>query len=186
HIENPGESELFRKYPFFASQPHAISFLTDTLKVMLTGSVQEHHLSDILESDLDRHHEESMVVPTALVKIGDAMPGFGIVAAVLGVIITMGAIGGPPEQIGEKVGAALVGTMLGILFSYGLIGPLAAAVEARLRAEHAYLSCMRTALLAFARGDSPATTVEFTRRSIEPADRPTFAELEKLVQRKAA
>lgn len=186
HIENPGRSELFAKYPFFASQERTIAFLTDTLKVLLTGTVEEHHLSEILDADLDRQHEEAMAVPHALARLGDAMPGFGIVAAVLGVIITMGEIGGPPEQIGSKVAAALVGTMLGILLSYGLISPLGTAVEARVRSEHAYLACMRTALLAFARGDAPMTVVEFTRRSIEPADRPSFAALEALVKRKAA
>jgi chemotaxis protein MotA len=129
---------------------------------------------------------KSIQIPNALTKVGDAMPGFGIVAAVLGVVITMGAIGGAASEIGEKVGAALIGTFLGILLSYGMIGPLAGAVEVRMRSEGGYMSVIRTALLSFARGDAPMTCVEFARRSIEPSDRPSFAELEGLTRRKAA
>jgi chemotaxis protein MotA len=186
HIEDPEKSEIFKKYPNFTGNHHALSFLVDTLKVLLTGAVEDHHLSEILDLDLERQHEEAMSVPAALNRVGDAMPGFGIVAAVLGVIITMGSIGGAASEIGQKVAAALVGTFVGILLAYGVIGPLATAIEARIRAEHAYMSCIRTALLSFARGDSPMTSVEFARRNIEPEDRPSFAELESLTKRKAA
>jgi chemotaxis protein MotA len=108
------------------------------------------------------------------------------VAAVLGVIITMGSVGGAASEVGEKVAAALVGTFVGILLAYGIIGPIASAIEARIKAEHAYMACIRTALLSFARGDSPMTSVEFARRNIEPHERPTFAELETLTKKKAA
>jgi chemotaxis protein MotA len=186
HIEEPEKSAIFNKYPSFVRNHHAVAFLTDTLKVLLTGAVEEHHLSEILDLDLERQHEEAMAVPTALHRVGDAMPGFGIVAAVLGVVITMGSISGAASEIGEKVAAALVGTFLGILLAYGVIGPIANAVESRLKAEEAYMMCIRTALLAFARGDSPMTAVEFARRNIEPTDRPSFAELENLTRRRAA
>jgi chemotaxis protein MotA len=186
HIEDPENSEIFKKYPTFASNHHAVSFLADTLKVLLTGAVEDHHLSDILDLDLEQQHEEAMAVPQALTRVSDAMPGFGIVAAVLGVIITMGSIGGAASEIGEKVAAALVGTFVGILLAYGVVGPMATALEARVRAESAYMACIRTALLSFARGDSPMTSVEFARRNIEPVDRPSFAELEALTRRKAA
>jgi len=186
HIEEPESSEIFKKYPSFASNHHAVAFLSDTLKVLLTGAVEDHHLSEILELDLEQQHEEAMAVPHAVQRAGDAMPAFGIVAAVLGVIITMGAIGGPAEEIGQKVAAALVGTFLGVLLAYGVFGPLASAIEARIRNEAAYMACIRTALLSFARGDSPMTSVEFARRNIEPQDRPSFAELEALTRRKAA
>ncbi|MBV6521266.1 MAG: Motility protein A [Gemmatimonadaceae bacterium] len=186
HIEEPEKSAIFSKYPTFSHHHHALTFLCDTLKVLLTGAVEDHHLAEILDGDLERMHEEEHQIPSALTKVGDAMPGFGIVAAVLGVVITMGAIGGAASEIGEKVGAALIGTFLGILLSYGMIGPLAGAVEVRQRAEGAYMSVIRTALLAFARGDAPMTCVEFARRSIEPGDRPSFAELEGLTRRKAA
>lgn len=185
HIEEPEKSDIFKKYPKFAHDHHALPFLCDTLKVLLTGAVEDHHLAEILDLDLERMHQEHHAIPTALGKVGDALPGFGIVAAVLGVVITMGSIGGAASEIGEKVAAALVGTFLGILLSYGCVNPIAAAIEARLKAHADYMSCIRTALLAFARGDAPMTCVEFARRNIEPVERPTFAELEALT-RKAA
>ncbi|MEO7963481.1 MAG: flagellar motor stator protein MotA [Gemmatimonadaceae bacterium] len=186
HIEEPGKSAIFSKYAGFSHHHHAVVFLCDTLKVLLTGAVEDHHLADILDLDLERMHEEEHQVPNAVTTVSDAMPGFGIVAAVLGVVITMGSIGGAASEIGEKVAAALVGTFLGILLSYGMIGPFAKAIEVRQRGEAQYMSCIRTALLSFARGDSPMTCVEFARRNIEPADRPSFAELEALTRRKAA
>lgn len=186
HIEEPETSELFLKYPIFHRNHHAVSFLADTMKVMLSGAVEDHHLSEILDLDLEQMHEEEMAVVGALNRVGDAMPGFGIVAAVLGVIITMGSIGGDPAVLGQKVAAALVGTFVGILLAYGVIGPLATAVESRIKAEHAYMACIRTALLSFARGDSPMTSVEFARRNIEPSDRPSFTELEQMTRRRAA
>ncbi|CAN5236166.1 flagellar motor stator protein MotA [soil metagenome] len=186
HIEAPETSEIFKKYPIFRGNHHAVSFFSDTLKVLLTGAVEDHHLSEILELDLDKQHEEAMAVPTAITTIGDAMPGFGIVAAVLGVVITMGSIGGAASEIGEKVAAALVGTFLGILLAYGVINPIAKAIEARIKVEHDYMCCIKTALLSFARGDAPMTCVEFARRNIEPSERPSFAELEAITRRKAA
>lgn len=185
HIEEPEKSDIFKKYDFFRHHHHALPFLCDTLKVLLTGAVEDHHLAEILDMDLERMHEEEAAIPAAMSTIGDALPGFGIVAAVLGVVITMGSIGGSAQSIGEKVAAALVGTFLGILLSYGVVNPIAKAIEGRNRAEASYMSCIRTALLAFARGDAPMTCVEFARRNIEPFERPTFAELEALT-RKAA
>ena len=185
HIEEPQKSEIFKKYAFFSKHHHALPFLCDTLKVLLTGAVEDHHLAEILDLDLERQAEEARAIPTAMAKIGDALPGFGIVAAVLGVVITMGSIGGSAQSIGEKVAAALVGTFLGILLSYGVVNPLAGAIEARNRTESDYMSCIRTALLAFARGDAPMTCVEFARRNIEPVERPTFAELESMTRRAA-
>ena len=186
HIEDPDKSEIFKKYPNFTANHHATSLLADTLKVLLTGAVEDHHLSEILDMDLEQHHEEVMAVPAALNRVGDAMPGFGIVAAVLGVIITMGSIGGAASEIGAKVAAALVGTFVGILLAYGVIGPIATAIESRIKAEAQYLACIRTALLSFARGDSPMTSVEFARRNIEPHERPSFSDLEALTKKKAA
>ena len=186
HIEEPEKSDIFQKYPDFMGKHHAVTFLCDTLKVLLSGAVEDHHLSEILDMDLEQQHEEQMQVSHALTKVSDAMPGFGIVAAVLGVIITMGKINGAASEIGMSVAAALVGTFLGILLSYGIIGPIASAVEGRVRSEHAYMQCIRTALLSFARGDSPMTAVEFARRNIEPGERPSFAALEQMTRRKAA
>jgi chemotaxis protein MotA len=184
HVENPEESELFQAYPTFHRHHAAMAFLSDTLKVLLTGAVDDHHLSEILDLDLEQHHGEASKVPQALAKVADALPGFGIVAAVLGIIITMGKIGGSPEQVGMSVAAALVGTFLGVLLAYGVVGPLAQAIAQRVKAEEAYMACIRTALLSFARGDPPITSVEFARRNIEPADRPSFTELEDLTRRR--
>lgn len=186
HIEEPEKSDIFKKYPNFMKQHHAMSFLADTLKVLLTGTIENHHLADILETDLEQHHEEALAVSHAVRTVGDAMPGFGIIAAVLGVIITMGRIGGDPSAVGESVAAALVGTFLGILLCYGVLAPMANAMEIRARAEHAYMNCIRTAILAFARGDSPMTAVEFARRNIEPAERPSFSALEQMTRKRAA
>lgn len=186
HVEDPESSEIFQKYPGFSANPHALFFLADTLKVLLTGAVEDHHLAEILDLDLEQYYEEAMVVPTSINKVGDAMPGFGIVAAVLGVIITMGRIGGAASEVGSSVAAALVGTFIGILLAYGIFGPIGQAIESRVRAEQAYMRCIRTALLSFARGDGPITSVEFARRNIEPADRPSFTELEDMTRRKAA
>lgn len=186
HIETPETSDIFTKYPSFMGNHHAVSLLCDTLKVLLTGTVEDHNLADILDVDLEKHHHEAMLVPHAVTTVGDAMPGFGIVAAVLGVIITMGSIGGAASEIGEKVAAALVGTFLGILLAYGVFGPVAKAMETRIHAEHDYMLCIRTALLSFARGDAPMTAVEFSRRNIEPHERPSFSELEDLTRKKAA
>jgi len=186
HIEEPAKSDIFQKYPNFSGNHHALDFLCDTLKVLLSGAVEDHHLAEILDMDLEQQHHEQMAIPHALTRVGDAMPGFGIVAAVLGVIITMGKIGGSAAEVGASVAAALVGTFLGILLSYGIIGPMATAMEGRIKAEHAYMLCIRTALLSFARGDSPMTAVEFARRNIEPGERPSFTELEQLTRKKAA
>jgi chemotaxis protein MotA len=179
HAEKPMESDFFKRYPVFQGNHHALEFLADTLKVIITGTVQPHDLSEMMEIDLDTHHESAGKVAGVLAKTGDAMPGFGIVAAVLGVVITMGAIGGKPEEIGHHVAAALVGTFLGILLSYGFFNPIAAAMEAQLHAEAQYMGCIKSALLSFARGDAPLTAVEFARRNIEPGVRCSFSELEK-------
>lgn len=181
HVERPKESSIFSKYPFFLSNHHAVSFLTDTLKVLLTGAVNKHDLAEILELDLERQHEEALVVSQVLTKVGDAMPGFGIVAAVLGVVVTMGSIGGAASEIGHKVAAALVGTFVGILLAYGVFQPLASACEYIVKGESAYMACIKTAILSFAQGDPPLTAAEFARRNIEPSARPSFTEMEELI-----
>lgn len=178
HVEKPGESKFFANYGFFCSQHHALDFLADTIKIIVTGTVQAHDLAEMMDVDLEVGHEEALRPSRVLQTVGDSMPGFGIVAAVLGVVITMGAIGGPPEQIGHKVGAALVGTFIGILLAYGVFAPLASSLAAQASAESQYMQCIKFALLSFARGDSPMTAVEFARRNIEPSSRPGFVEME--------
>lgn len=185
HVEDPETSQIFQRYPSFAENDHAVEFLCDTFKILLTGAVADHHLSEILDVDLDSHLEEASSVPNALRNVADAMPAFGIVAAVLGVIITMGKIGGAPEMVGRSVAAALVGTFLGIFLGYGVFGPLSRAIRGRVREEEQYMACIRTALLSFSRGDPPITCVEFARRHIEPEMRPSFQDLEEATRRRA-
>ncbi|HZO90727.1 MAG TPA: flagellar motor stator protein MotA [Chthonomonadaceae bacterium] len=182
HVERPQDSKFFGNYPFFFANHHALSFLADTMKVIITGTVADYNLADMMEIDLEVGHEELVKPAQVLAKVGDAMPGFGIVAAVLGVVITMGAIGGPPEEIGHKVAAALVGTFLGILMAYGIFNPLAAALEAQIKSEEQYMGCIKCALLSFARGDAPLTAVEFARRNIEPSVRPSFSAMEEALR----
>jgi chemotaxis protein MotA len=186
HIEEPQKSDIIKKYSTFLANHHASSFLCDTMKVILTGAVGPHDLSEMMELDLEIAHQEAKTPAEAIQTVGDAMPGFGIVAAVLGVIITMGEIGGEAAAIGQSVAAALVGTFLGILLAYGVFNPIARAMELRLKSEEQYLNCIRYALFSFARGESPITCVEFARRNIEPSVRPGFAEMEKSVKEKAA
>jgi len=179
HIEKPKESAVFKKYPDFLKNSHALSFLSDTMRLIIMGGVPEHDLEAMMDLDLETHHEENAKPSLSLARIGDALPGLGIVAAVLGVVITMGAIGGPPEEIGHKVGAALVGTFLGVLLSYGYVQPLAANLSAMNELESKYYICLKQALLAFHKGFAGAIAVEYARRVI-PADiRPSFAEVEK-------
>jgi chemotaxis protein MotA len=184
-IERPEKSDIFKQHPFFSNNRRAQPFLCDALKLLLSGAVEDRHVAEILDRDLERQGQDARAIPAALSKIGDALAAFGVVAVVLGVVISMGWIGGTAAEIGKTVAVALVGTFLGFLASYGMVNPIATALEARRRAEHIYMSCIRTALLAFARGDSPMTCVEFARRNIEPVERPTFAVLEALSHRAA-
>ncbi len=186
HIEDPEQSEIIKNYPSFLANHHAVHFFCDTMKVILTGAVGPHDLNEMMEIDLEIAHSEESIPADALQTVGDAMPGFGIVAAVLGVIITMGKIGGAAAAIGESVAAALVGTFMGILLAYGVFAPLSRAMTLRLKSEGQYLACIRFALFSFARGESPITCVEFARRNIEPSVRPGFAEMEAGVKEKAA
>ncbi len=186
HIENPEESDIITAYPSFTKNEHAVHFLCDTLKVILTGAVGPHDLSEMMELDLDTAHEEEMRPSHAMSNVADAMPAVGIVAAVLGIVITMGKIGGDAAMIGMSVASALVGTFFGILSGYVIFSPIAKSIAARADAEHAYMSCIRHALFSFARGESPITCVEFARRNIDPSLRPGFAELESAVKDKEA
>ncbi len=178
HVEHPDESEIFKRYPSFLKNPSAVAFFTDTVRVIISGAVQPHDLEDIMDEDIEVLHEEEMRPSDALSSTADALPGLGIVAAVLGVVITMAAIDGPPEEVGHKVAAALVGTFLGILGSYGFVGPLAASLKHRLNDTKQYMTCMKHALLAFHKGVAGVIAVEFARRSLYAEVRPGFVELE--------
>ncbi len=177
-IENPEKSAVFSKYPKLVKDTHILNFMCDTLRTAVAGVVAPHDLDALVEADIEIHHHASAAPVRALITVADALPGLGIVAAVLGIVITMGALGGPPEQIGEKVAAALVGTFLGILLSYGVVGPLAANLEKMIDAEVQYYQTLRAGLMAFAKGMAPMIAVEFARRSIPHDMRPTFKEME--------
>jgi chemotaxis protein MotA len=177
-VENPEKSPTFSKYPKMLKDHHMLHFICDTLRMSVSGVVPAHDLDAILENDIDVHHHEQMTPVRALSTVADALPGLGIVAAVLGVVITMGALSGPPEEIGQKVGAALVGTFLGILLSYGVVGPLAANIEKIIDASTQFHQVLRAGLMAFAKGMAPSIAVEFARRAIPHEVRPTFKEME--------
>lgn len=177
--EEPEKSPIFKKYPEFLADHHTRSFLCDTLRMMVSGNVDPFDMDQLIESDMETLHHEAEQPIAALSTTADALPGLGIVAAVLGVVVTMGALGGPPEEIGHKVAAALVGTFLGILLCYGLVGPLAQNMTKASEEHHAYLNVLRVVFLAFLRGCPPILALEFGRRVIPTRARPTFAEMEK-------
>jgi chemotaxis protein MotA len=177
-VEDPSKSAVFSKYPKFLANHHAVHFICDTIRMSISGGVPAFDLDQMMEMDMDVHHHEAMGPIGALTTVADALPGLGIVAAVLGVVITMGALGGPPEEIGHKVAAALVGTFLGILLCYGFLGPLAQNMTKMNDAELDYLRCLRQGVIAFVKGSAPVLAVEFARRSIAGEFRPSFKELE--------
>jgi len=177
-IENPEKSAVFTKYPAFLGHRHALHFVCDTLRMAISGGVQTFDLDQMMEMDMEVLHQEASVPVTALTTVADALPGLGIIAAVLGVVITMGALGGPPEAIGHKVAAALVGTFLGILLCYGFLGPLASNLTKMNDAESDYLRCLRQGVMSYVKGSAPALAIEYARRSIPSDLRPSFLETE--------
>jgi chemotaxis protein MotA len=185
-VEEPAKSALFSKYKTFIKDHHAVHFVCDTLRMSISGGVGHFELDQMMELDIEVHHTEVSTPVAALSTMADALPGLGIVAAVLGVVITMGSLGGPPEEIGHKVAAALVGTFLGILLCYGLFGPLAGAMAKINDAESEYYHCLRVGLISFIKGSPPIIAVEFARRAIPSACRPSFKDMEKACKGGAA
>jgi len=177
-VEKPAESPLFQNYPDFLKNRHATDFLCDTLRMAIIGGVDPFDMDQMMERDMDVHHHGEQAPISALTTVADSLPGLGIVAAVLGVVITMGAIGGPPEEVGHKVASALVGTFLGILLCYGLVGPLSANMSKSAEAHHEYLQVLRVLILAFLKGGAPMIAVEMGRRAIPAHLRPSFDEME--------
>jgi chemotaxis protein MotA len=178
HVENPGQSDIFTQFPEVLADHHLVEFISDCLRLIIGGNMNPHELEPLLELELETHHENALAPAHALAKASDALPGFGIVAAVLGIVITMGSLDGPVNEIGEHVAAALVGTFLGILLAYGFVGPLAAALEARVQEDSHALECVKAGLLASLRGYNPMVAVEFARKSLNYKMRPAFNELE--------
>ena len=178
-VEEPDKSPIFSKYPAFVKNHHAVHFVCDTLRMSISGGVGAFELDQMMEMDIEGHHHEALEPAHALNTVADALPGLGIVAAVLGIVITMGALGGPPEEIGHKVAAALVGTFLGILMCYGFLGPISSYMVKLQSAESEYYKVLRMALISFVKGAAPILSVEFARRMVPAHVRPSFKEMEK-------
>ncbi len=182
-LDEPDKSALFKRHPTFFKDKEAMHFFCDTMRTLVTGGVEVHDLDQIMETDLEVLHRQGRISANALTTVADSLPGLGIVAAVLGVVITMGSLGGPPEEIGHKVAAALVGTFLGILLCYGFLGPVAAHIKKHSDAEGEYFLCLRMGLLANMKGLSPMLALEAARRAIPHHLRPTFHEMDKVCRK---
>ena len=183
-IEAPEKSKTFTAYPSVVKDHHVRDFICDTLRTAASGAVEPFDIDQMMEMDTEVHHQDATRPCSALNTVADSLPGLGIVAAVLGVVITMGALGGPPEEIGHKVAAALVGTFLGILLCYGLVGPVASNMSKVAEEESAYYHVLRVAIASFVKGLAPILAVEIGRRAVPGRVRPGFQELEKLCRKK--
>jgi chemotaxis protein MotA len=185
-LDEPEKSALFKRHPSFAKDKEAMHFFCDTMRTLLAGGVEVHDLDQIMETDLEVLHKQALLPAAAISTMADSLPGLGIVAAVLGVVITMSALGGPPEEIGHKVAAALVGTFLGILLCYGFLGPMAANIKKQTNAESEFFLCLRMGMLAFMKGVPPILALEAARRAIPHHVRPTFQEMDKACRKPAS
>ena len=183
-VETPHESEIFKKYPTVGSDHHVIEFMTDYLRMMVSGNLNSHEIEALMESEIETHHQEAHAPVAALNRMAGGLPAFGIVAAVLGVVNTMGSVGQPPSVLGGMVGSALVGTFLGILLAYAFVEPIAGLVEQKAEDAAKELQCIKSTLLASMQGYNPATAIEFGRKVLFSTDRPSFLELESHVKGK--
>jgi chemotaxis protein MotA len=178
HIENPHESELFGQFPGFQHNHHATDFFCDYLRLVTLGSDKPYEIEALMDQEIEVHHAEDHGIYMAVQNIADSLPAIGIVAAVLGVIHTMGSISEPPEVLGRLIGGALVGTFMGVWIAYGYIGPMANSLKAILEAESKYFQCLKTGLLAHLQGFAPSISIEYARKTLLSEVRPTFAEVE--------
>jgi len=182
HVNAPDKSKIFSKYPNVMKDHELRDFMCDNFKAILAGNMEPHEIENLMDIDLDAHHHHSMVYSKAISKVADGLPALGIVAAVLGVVLTMGKISEPPEVLGHSIGAALVGTFLGVLASYGFVGPMAQNLEHMAHEKGVALHVVKTTILAFAMNWPPAMAVEAGRRAISGHDRPSFDELEQVIK----
>ncbi len=183
-VEAPQDSELFKKYPTVGTDHHVVEFTTDYLRMMVSGNLNAHEIEALMDSEIDTHHQEAHAPVAALTRLAGALPAFGIVAAVLGVVNTMGSVGQPPAVLGGMIASALVGTFLGILLAYGLVEPLAGLLEQKSEDAAKEFACIKSTLLASMQGYNPATAIEFGRKVLFSGDRPSFSELENHVKGK--
>jgi len=177
-IDNPGESALFTKYPQVAGDHHILEFMTDYLRLMVSGNMNAFEIENLMDHEIETHHHEAEVPATTIQKVADGLPAFGIVAAVMGVVHTMESVGLPPAELGILIAHALVGTFLGILLAYGIVGPIALLLEQRANESTKILQCVKVTLLATLNGYAPAIAIEFGRKVLYSTERPSFAELE--------
>jgi chemotaxis protein MotA len=177
-IDNPKESALFGKYPKVASDHHLLEFMTDYLRLMVSGNMNAFEIENLMDHEIETHHHEAEEPGHIIQKIADGLPAFGIVAAVMGVVHTMASVGLPPAELGKLIANALVGTFLGILLAYGVVGPLANLLEQRAQESSKILQCIKVTLLATLNGYAPSIAIEFGRKVLYSAERPTFSELE--------
>jgi chemotaxis protein MotA len=177
-VEEPASSPIFQKYATVGSDHHVVEFITDYLRMMVSGNLNAHEIESLMDSEIDTHHHEAHAPVSAIARLAGALPAFGIVAAVLGVVNTMGSVGQPPAVLGGMIGSALVGTFLGILLAYAVVEPLGGLLEQKVDEGSKELQCIKTTLLASMQGYAPQVAVEFGRKVLYSKDRPTFAELE--------
>src|SRR3989339_1430707 len=183
-VEKPEESPIFAKYPKVIADHHVIEFMTDYLRIMVSGNLNSMEIENLMDIEIETHHHEALVSSHVMAKLGDGMPAFGIVAAVMGVVHTMGSVGVPPAELGMLIAAALVGTFLGILLAYGFVGPLASLLEQKAEEGTKMYQTIKVTLLANLNGYAPAMAVEFGRKVLNSTERPGFAELEEHVKTK--
>jgi chemotaxis protein MotA len=183
-VENPNESPVFAKYPKILADHHVVEFLTDYLRIMVSGNLNSMEIENLMDVEIETHHHEALVPAHVVAKLGDAMPAFGIVAAVMGVVHTMESVGIPPAELGILIAHALVGTFLGILLAYGFVGPLGALLEQKADESTKMFQTIKVTLLANLNGYAPAMAVEFGRKALLSTERPGFAELEEHVKQK--
>ncbi|MYZ52897.1 flagellar motor stator protein MotA [Malikia spinosa] len=181
-VEQPEQSELFSKYPLVLADHHLLEFITDYLRLMMSGNMDPFQLENLMDNEIDTHHAEGEVPVHCIAKLGDGLPAFGIVAAVMGVVHTMESVGLPPAELGILIAHALVGTFLGILLAYGFIGPLAGLLEQKLHESSKTFQCVKVTLLASLNGYPPTIAVEFGRKVLFSTERPSFAELEEQIK----
>lgn len=177
-VESPEQSPIFNKYPNILQDHHIVEFMTDYLRLMVSGNMDAFQIENLMDNELETHHHEGEVAAHCIAKLGDGLPAFGIVAAVMGVVHTMASVGLPPAELGILIANALVGTFLGILLAYGFVGPLAGLLEQKLQESSKILQCVKVTLLASLNGYAPALAVEFGRKVLFSTERPTFLELE--------
>jgi chemotaxis protein MotA len=178
HVENPESSPIFARFPKFAANHHAVEFMCDYLRMLTLGTNNVHEVEALMDEELEAHHQEGQRLIAAIQSLADGTPALGIVAAVLGVIKTMGSIAEPPEVLGHMIGGALVGTFLGVFVAYGFFGPMAQALRNIYESEAKYYAAMKTGLLAHLNGYAPVMAIEFARKTLMSEDRPTFLEVD--------